>query len=324
MTLCRFVLKNLSPWPGPLRSDTLYGLICWYVAECEGGSACEKLINAFLANKAPFRLSSALPKDRLPMPALPPIPRSQFRKLAENAGKKEDSGETRLFDALKHFKKFRKTATLPVAQWQAHKGNLSTGALFTSYLAQNAKTHKKNEPQSVTGFEPHVSISRATGQAADGQLFFSRLTFFHPDTEMHLYAETEDRAFLLKYLKIIGTLGFGKDASTGKGQFDVELDDGFAADSFKVENCNAHLCLSVCGAPDMTSVDGFYGVEVKRGKTGPGHVNPFKKPFLFLKEGSILNKKLPGPFVLKDLNLDPAVVQILEPLTLPCHLQESI
>lgn len=314
MPLCRFTLCPQSPWSGKLRSDTLYGLVLWHVAEREGEEACAKLIAAFEANEPPFLLSSAMPADHLPMPVLPPISRQRMRDLAsKNAEKDKDLA---LFELLRKLKKFRKESWLPLNAWQKHKNALSALALF-------AKGDFETEPKgrARSAFEPHVSINRKTGTAMEGQLFFRRLMYFEPGTRLHIYARADDPDWLAQYLEIIGELGFGRDASCGNGQFSCERDRAFEAESLNARDANASLLLSVCAAPQMEDLAGLYRVEVKRGKTGPGHANPFKKPFLMLQEGSILERSPEGPYVLRNINADRRIVQILQPLNLPCRLQ---
>lgn len=314
MTLCRFTLNPQSPWSGRLRSDTLYGLILWHVAEWEGDEACAKLIAAFETNDPPFLLSSAMPADHLPMPVLPPIRRQRMRDLASKNANSDK--ELALFELLQKLKKFRKQQWLPLSAWQKHKDDLSALTLFNG-----GDFGAETKIRSRTAFEPHVSINRQTGTAMEGQLFFRRLRYFDPDTRLHLYASARDPDWLARYLGRIGEFGFGRDASSGNGQFTIERDTAFQAGSFAVKDANASLLLSACAAPRMEDVAGFYRLEVKRGKTGPCHANPFKKPFLMLQEGSILDKLPPGPFVLRDINADMRIVQILQPLNLPCHLQ---
>ena len=313
MKLCRYSLTPLSPWSGWLRSDTIYGLICWNMAESEGEAACASLIEAFGANQPPFLLSSAMPAGYLPMPILPAPSREKFRGLA--AG--DDGSGEKLFAALKRFKKFRKSKWLAASAWQRHKAGLDLATLFLDSPEAAAK------PLSETAFEPHVAIDRATGAARAGQLFFTRLRYFQPEAKLDLYARCEDPDWLLKKLRLIGDTGFGQNASTGNGRFDAELDGDFDAEAFELPEASACLLCSACAAPDMTGLDGYYRVEVKRAKTGPGNANPFKKPFLMLEEGSVLTRRLPGPFVLRDLNADRRVVQIMQPLTLPCRLAEA-
>lgn len=321
MKLCRFTITPQSPWAGMLRSDTLYGLICWHVAESEGEAACRELIDAFCANRAPFQLSSAMPADYLPMPALPSPERKTFRLLAAASGQKDEPEDIRLFNILQSFKKFRKRSWLPVREWESARNNLSMQALF---LGQHSGEEAKGPQKwSTTAFEPHVGIDRRTGSPSEGQLFFMRLHYFDPGARLHLYARTGDPEYLGKYLKLIGEVGFGRDASTGNGRFALEPDKDFQPDSLDVREANASLLLSVCASPEMRGLDGYYRPEVKRGKTGPGYGNPFKKPFLMLQEGSVLKKPLAGPFVLRGVNADSKVVQILHPLALPCRLQAN-
>lgn len=319
MKLCRFTITPLSPWAGMLRSDTLYGLICWHVAEGEGEVACRELVDAFCADRAPFQLSSAMTAGYIPMPALPSPARGIFRQLAAGEGQKDKPDDIRLFDILQRFKKFRKQAWLPVRDWERAKSNLSMLALFLGQ--RGGEDARKARKLSKTAFEPHVSIDRRTGSASEGQLFFMRRHYFDPGVRLHLYARAEDPEYLAKYLELIGETGFGRDASTGNGRFALESDKDFQPDSLDVREANASLLLSVCASPAMGAVDGYYRTEVKRGKTGPGYGNPFKKPFLMLQEGSVLKKSLAGPFVLRGVNADSRVAQILQPLVLPCRLQ---
>lgn len=320
MQLLRFIVRPLSPWGTPLRSDTLCGLLLWRMAERQGPAACRAAIEAFRAGEPPFALSSALPSGMVSMPRLPPLSRSRFRMLVD-AGEfcHADGKPLDLFDALQAYKRFRKTAHLPVEVWTRHAQALSLKAL----LAWFCRREKREAPPfSLQSVEPHVSINRQEGTAVEGGLFFNRLTWFAADATLHLYARTEDTDALLDLLIETGDLGFGKDASTGKGRFAVERDENF--DPAPLENNGPHAMLcSVCASMDMSGLDGWYAVEAKRGKTGPGHANPHKAPMLLLQEGSVLRTMPRGPYVLEGVNADPAVVQMTQPLILPCRVAEE-
>ena len=102
------------------------------------------------------------------------------------------------------------------------------------------------------------------------------------------------------YLERIGNLGFGKNASTGKGRFAVEHDAAFDPVSL-ASSGTKRLLLSPCAAGDMRSLDGCYAVEVKRGKAAL-HIaggNPFKNPILCVREGAVLSSLPNGPYVLR-------------------------
>ena len=134
MSLKRYTIRPLSPWGTRLRSDTLAGLLLCRIAEQKGDVACKQAIEAFKAGEPPFVVSSVLPKDKVPMPKLPAIPRARFQELV-NSEKIRDLNDNilNLFEALNAQKKFRKQSYLPLKEWISFAKELSTEALFTSF-----------------------------------------------------------------------------------------------------------------------------------------------------------------------------------------------
>lgn len=320
MQLLRFIVQPLSAWGTPLRSDTLCGILLWRLAERRGSAACQAAIEAFRTGEAPFILSSALPLGAVNLPRLPPVPRSRFRQWVD-AGVcgTVKKGEDALFAALQTYKRFRKSAYLPVEVWARHARTLSIKPLFTWFCQQEKRCEA---PLGREFVEPHVTIDRQSGTAAQGGLFFNRLTWFSEGAAFHIYARAKDPEALLELLKETGELGFGKDSSTGKGRFSVKRDDSF--DPATLENDGPHsLLCSVCASMDMAPLDGWYAVEAKRGKAGPGHANPHKAPMLLIQEGSVFRRLPKGPYVLTGINADRALVQVTPPLSLPCRVMEE-
>ncbi|MBQ7617522.1 MAG: hypothetical protein IJS50_01480 [Desulfovibrio sp.] len=331
MSLKRYTIRPLSPWGTRLRSDTLAGLLLCRIAEQKGDVACKQAIEAFKAGEPPFVVSSVLPKDKVPMPKLPAIPRARFQELV-NSEKIRDLNDNilNLFEALNAQKKFRKQSYLPLKEWISFAKELSTEALFTSFCKKCELKDKegpqpkkpKEQPWEKQLVEPHVTIDRRAQTAQQGGLFFNHLTTFQPNFYFQVYARTEQPYELLELLKAIGDQGFGKDASTGKGRFSAELDEAFDAKSVEIEGESSLLC-SVLGAEDMSGLRGWYAVGAKRGKAGPMHANPFKNPMVLVEEGAILESLPKGPYVLTDIHPDSRLVQITVPLTLNCHLTEE-
>ncbi|WP_165175746.1 RAMP superfamily CRISPR-associated protein [Desulfovibrio sp. ZJ369] len=320
MQLLRYIVRPLSPWGTPLRSDTLCGMLLWRMAERQGAGACRAAIEGFRSGNPPFAVSSALPLDTVSMPRLPPASRGSFRQWVASGEFCGPAGEPlKLFDALQEYKLFRKTRHLPVAVWACHSAALSLKPLLAWFCRQEKRPDSSRSRESV---EPHVTINRESGTAAEGGLYFNRLTWFAAGTAFHIYARAEAPDALLELLAETGDLGFGRDASTGKGRFAVERDESF--DPAPLEKGGPHsLLCSVCAAMNMSELDGWYAVEAKRGKAGPGHANPHKAPMLLLQEGSVLRHMPHGPYVLEGINADPAVVQVTQPLILPCHVVEE-
>lgn len=321
MRLHRFLLRPLAPWATPLRSDTLYGLLLWRIAERQGDEACRHAITAFLEGKPPFVLSSALPEGSVFAPRLPPVPRARFRQWVEERAIVDAAGAPlSLMAALQAFKRFRKQTHLPLADWQKLAGALSVRRLFAAFCSRSAPERHSSVPDGSV--EPHVSIDRRSGSALEGGLYFNRLRWFRQDARLHLYARTDSPETLLSLLAEAGELGFGKDAALGKGRFAVQADTDFRAGTLDNDGPSS-LLLSVCAAPDMAALQGWYATEIKRGKVWGGG-SPFKNPLLLLSEGSLLHRLPDGPFVLQHIHPHARIVQITHPLTLPCRMAEEV
>ncbi len=323
MAVHRYILKPQSAWGTPLRSDTLAGLLLYRLAEDEGEQALKAEISAFMDGRPPFVLSSAMPRDTVFAPKLPPLPRKRFADLlTKGAFCGEDGKPLSAFEALSLFKKYRKKRFLPYPVWKRHCQSLSVANLFADFCKNPglweipaAKRHQ----------EMHVTIARNSNTALEGGLFVSHAYWPAEGQEYHIYAQTEDSAALLERLRRIGLLGFGRDSSTGKGAFSIEEDTNFALDDSMSAALPHGLLVSMLSAMDMRGLEGWYAVEVKSGKAGQGisRGNPYKSPFLCVQEGAVITHLPKGPFVLQGLNANPDIVQITQPLTLPCRLAED-
>lgn len=324
MKLHRYLVRPRSPWGTPLRGDTLYGLVLWRIAERDGDAACREVIAALRAGRPPFVLSSAMPRGMLCAPRLSPAPRATFRRWVEEGAFRDAAGKPLdLYAALQAYKTFRKMSFLPVEEWIRQARALSARTLFAWYCRLPRQEKENPVPTEMPGAEPHVAIDRRTNRALEGGLFFNRLTHFGPDSGFHVYARTDKPDDLLALLRLVGDLGFGKDASAGKGRFGVERDTAF--DPAPLERAGtASLLLSPCAAPDMADLDGWYATEIKRGKAGPGASSPFKNPILLLREGSLLRALPHSPCLLEHVHRDAAIVQVTHPLTLPCRMAEEV
>ena len=74
----------------------------------------------------------------------------------------------------------------------------------------------------------------------------------------------------------------------------------------------------------MAGLDGCYTTEIKRGKAWSSLLGPFKNPLLLLREGSLLHALPCGPFVLDGIHPDARLVQVTQPLLLPCHMAKEV
>lgn len=319
MALHRFILRPLSPWGTPLRSDTLAGLLLYRLAEDEGETALQAELEAFKSGNPPFILSSAMPEGTVFAPRLPPARRETFARLTAEGRFRQKGVPVTLFEALCLYKKFRKQRFLPMEIWEKHHAALSAVELFAEYC--NRPELWKPSPV-VSAQEMHVTINRRSNAALEGGLFACRFFRARPGATFHLYAETDDCPRLLSRLRRIGRIGYGKDGSTGKGVFSLEEDKNFRPAASSLPH---GLLLSLLSADDLSGLKGWYATEIKTGKAGPAFCkgNPFKSPFLCIQEGAVLTALPQSPGILHGIHADPAIIQITQPLSLPCRLAEG-
>ena len=311
MQVYRYKIKPHSAFATPLRSDTLYGQLLCAAAELDGAAGVEGLIRQFKQKQPPFILSSAFSAGRLPMPVLAGIKRSQFEKLADG----------QMFETLSQHKKFRKKSSLAVADWAAVSGQMSSLKLFQ--YCQN-KNDIEADGHGQTARTMHNSIDRNSNRVIEGGLYSDEANYFKPDFTYDLYVKTADQESFERLFKHIAISGFGADASTGKGQFELTLDDAFDDTVFHHQG-NAHMSLSVCMAEETDQFTGTWNLFTKLGKVGNGfgETNPFKKPFIAFTEGSVFTAMPDSSYVLHHIHSNPDYVQIGLPLTLPLTLEEG-
>lgn len=321
MPVHRYTITPLGAFATPLRSDTLYGHLLWAAALTDGAAQAEALIGAFEQGKPPFLLSSAFPKGMLPMPVLPAIPRSDFRQLA--AKRPEFKGE--LAAALEAYKRFRKVAFVPTALI-CDGAELSQRRLFSRWLDDPGIFKLPEHPQQVfrrQELEPHNSIQRQGGTVLQqGGFYLSEATWYGKGASLDLYVATDDRELFERYLGYVADTGFGADRSTGKGYFAFRHDPAFDPAPFAGVG-NGSLSLSVSSNSDLSGFSGTYDVFAKFGKawSGFGERNPFKSPFVAFAEGAVFSRMPAAGYVLRSIHPNPAIVQVVQPLTLPVKLE---
>ncbi|MBW2139268.1 MAG: hypothetical protein JRH06_17200 [Deltaproteobacteria bacterium] len=171
--------------------------------------------------------------------------------------------------------------------------NLSPRGLVRVLLASEIKTTGKTRPGMIDADHmliPHNTINRLTDTVEkDGGGFFhsqevaarNKLYDIYVKTKLDWEAETIREIFSL-----LGKWGYGKDRSTGKGQFIVK---SISEEHLPGEG-NAVMALSHF-VPDGSLSKGYYELYTKYGKLGghysQGNVAFPKTPLLLLKPGAI-------------------------------------
>jgi len=278
----RIRLHADSPFVTPLRGDTLFGQLCWRIRESQGETELSRLLAGYGEGRPFLVISDPFPADHLPRPAVPSRLLG-FDKLDAKTRKQAKGKRWLPLEASRQ----------PLVEWASQmrsEGDIMAGLNLTG-------------PVHSLDVQSHNSINRLTLCTGEGQFapFSTEQSWWHPGLGRDLYLlhdERVERETLLQWLTEIGLLGYGKDASVGKGRFHVEalpLPDLPAA-------TGAHhwLTLAPCAPQggDWRSEGCFYTPLVRFGRHGAALVtagHAFKNPVLLADTGALLTPDSPRP-----------------------------
>lgn len=287
MKIIHFNLKPRSPAATPWRGDTLMGHILWMFAYQKGEDALRDLLQGIPENPPPA-VSDLFPEGMLPVPVLS-IPKDEVDKL-------EYAGQKRL----------KKIKFLDTEEWKDLRKDLNPYSYFLALEAaekENERKEKTYEGKKDTERDAilHATINRLTGTTGEevGGLYAREVIYYAEDYRLHGYLAPGilgDDAFNL--LEEVGRNGYGADASTGMGQFDIEKDNDFNSEEFlHCPDANGFMALSRCLPDEQCKVmDSSYATEIHYGRLGGSFANwgnPFKKPVIMMQAGSLF-KPIPG------------------------------
>jgi CRISPR-associated protein Csm4 len=291
------IIKPLSGFGTPLKGDTIFGHICWqaaYDTNLFGNSLDVLLLNY---TSTPFLvLSSAhiILRNKDGVKRIfkrPDMPLSYLFGI-EGQNKKEA---------------IEKRKNLKAKKWMLLSAPDRIESLRTiNYLSDNEilglqKETKRDAYSIAKDFtQPHNTINRLTGTTGEGRFtpFVSEQKVYYPSIELSLFvgiAENIQIGQVIDALKKIGTLGYGKDASTGLGKFTVE-EDALEINLSTIGCDSPNACYTL--APSVPEKDRFkemYFTPFTRfGRHGDilaKSSNPFKNPVIMADEGAILVPK---------------------------------
>lgn len=305
-----------SPVETELQSDTIFGHFCWTLFHKKGKDELESFLEE-LKKSPTFVLSSAFPRGYIPFPIALPVPIADFERLRVML-KWSDSKEDRIKFALLK-KKLKKARWLSKEYWFEHQDNFSLPGLYIDvWNKAKGEINTLFEDQDILKIKPfneeivsvtHNSINRITGTTSkEGpNLYDEAATFYEEDAqfESHLATDHFTKDELITLFKIIESGGFGKNKNTGKGHFEIKLEE------YEQPQCNdpnAHLVLSnTIPAPDDPT-DCFYNGFTKFGKLGSNYSStksPFKYPLFMFAPGSVfIGKKNPIGTLMQNVHPD--------------------
>jgi len=280
-------LKLKSGLLSELQSDSIFGHFAWRLKEQFGDEILNEFLKNFVDNKPIFTISDGMfernnevffPK---PLKLLPEEFTANYKK-----------------ERIKNF----------LVQKETKSQKFITSKQLNLYLNGNLVELKKsliNEKIETPSFESdlrtHVEIDRIKFTSKDGQLYTENPKYLKDDTSLSLLVKIIDSDKFNEYkcnsiLKSVFEIGYGKNKSSGYGQFEViEFEDYDKLN--EPSEPNGFITLSQYLPANLDAIqDPYYDINVKYGKLGEefsSSKNPFKPAMLLMKPGScfMTNKK---------------------------------
>jgi CRISPR-associated protein Csm4 len=301
LKLYEIIIKPQSGFGTTLKGDTLFGHFCWqaqYDPQLLNGGLDRWIA---LYEKQPFAVfSSAWPKlciaskicyaikrPELPLSRLfPATDKDRRTRLTE----RKEKGKQKWLLVGEDLRINLKTA--------AYKSETELASLAFSELTDETKRVMRGRDKRqlmAPCIQPHNTIDRQTQTTGEGM--FAPYTmpswYYYPEMKLAVFVyldeEATDIARVITALERIGKRGFGRDASTGLGRFDLAEDD----EKILPDAAKADACYTLAPAvPEKDAFRDHYFTPFTRfGRHGDVLATssaPFKNPVIMADEGAVL------------------------------------
>ena len=297
MKFYEITIRPLSAFGTSLKGDTIFGHFCWQAAYdptlIDGGLETalshygEKPFAVFSSACLKYERENAgyvLKRPDLPLSWLFPIGEEDREGRYENMKERKKQKWMLLENGL-----------------SIDRGSIrfiSDRALIDEALAIPAEEVRRRMDPAVIGnfhttfLQPHNTINRFTGTTGSGEFapYSIEGDYYLPETELALFVLIDEEVTgiecIVTGLKNIGRFGFGKDASTGKGRFEV-LDKNELSTP---DTGDADACYTLAPCVPENFERGYFTPFVRYGKHGDRLANvknPFKNPVIMADEGGV-------------------------------------
>lgn len=277
-------LKPKSSFRNPLRSDSLFGLLCWGIEQVFGEEKLKSALNNFKERKPPFLISSAFPFKEQQGRKIRYFPKPTLKPVNVEADAKK----------MAMYKTFKKVRWMSEdIFFRLRRGELSLQEFFDKKMWENIE-------QPVKGAIPvmHNNIERITG--ASTKLFYTE-EFFIDNGGLFFLLDISDQRMESMFegiFQFYSHVGFGGDASTGKGSFDFVLEDYPHLETIEDAEGLLNLSLYLPSETEIKSIKNkphqtWYKLETRKGKSGGRFytsANVWKKSVTVFSEGSAFPK----------------------------------
>ena len=281
----RVRIEPRSAFGTPLKGDTIFGQLCWGIANRCGEGKLVELLDGYVEGRPFAVVSDAFPAQYWPRPELPP------RTLGDIDPKMRKEVKKRIW---LHHSEF----DVPVGDWLQRM--VATPQDVGKAADESSGWVEISGKFVEYGTRFRNSIDRGTGTTGEGLDPYGSDEFRYRrgvrlDCHIVYDADRIDPGVLQAAMRDIGAFGFGRDASVGLGRFDVlELGENDSAPGLSAqEGANAWLTLAPV-APQGMGFDpdrSWYRPFTRFGRHGDRAVSlgqPFKAPVLLADTAAVL------------------------------------
>ncbi len=254
MKLYKTTITPLSNFATSLKGDTLFGQMCWAIRYTFGNEKLECLLANY--EDYPFLVvSDGFASGYLPKPSLP------SSLLGEDSDKKKEN---------------RKNIWLTLSQLQNGEFNkaitdeIAGNKIKTVATVKNSLNYKTFTTDDSGTFSPYSENESAIS----------------PKDIYFLVSDDFSKDELIQTLQTISQMGFGKNASIGKGFFSFsELEEVKL-----IKSSNTFITLAPSVLEGQNIKNSYYEPFTRFGKHGAelANTNPFKKPILMANSGAVV------------------------------------
>ncbi|MCR4292620.1 MAG: hypothetical protein NUV76_07070, partial [Candidatus Kuenenia sp.] len=287
--------------------DTIFGHFCWQIAYDErlAGKTLDDLLLNYQTE--PFAVfSSAYPRfcvGEICYYALkrPDLPMNMVFNLPDDKRQNIKKRKDRKAERWMILQKDKKISSIKELKYRTDAEFLEED--MKAYLSEKPGRDIKGVASKnfiTTSSQSHNKINRLTSTtSAEGFApFVVDQWVFYPETELVIFVGIDESVMNIQQVKEglerIGKCGFGKDASTGLGRFEV-IKAG-EMDLAKMGSHTPNACYTLApSVPERnTFSDMFFTPFTRFGRHGDVFAkssNPFKNPVIMAEEGGIFKPK---------------------------------
>ena len=285
----RGTLRPLTAFGTPLKGDTLFGQLCWGIVHRHGEERLKELLRGYTGDDPFLVVSDAFPSGYLPRPTAP------HRLLQSDSEKTIDRKNSKRNIWLRW-----EDLSRPLDSWGALF--LASEEIFGGAMVRDLQHHNSlNRKTGTTGtgmFAPYATTKIWFRRAKSDPEPSAGLS----DVRLDLYLVCDqDRLTLPELSQILGDMGatgFGRDASTGLGKFDLLSLDPTPPLSQSEPNAVMTLAPSLPQGSKIDPNRSFYLPFTRFGRHGDMAVlrgKPYKTPVLLADTGALLSLREPSP-----------------------------